>query len=95
MPERPSSRPAPALLASVEIHGCLVALAPVISSNILGVGYARETQVLVVQFTTGGVYAYHRVTVGKHADFLAAKSKGQWLHQHLVGKIMYPCERIL
>ncbi|MGA9977752.1 MAG: KTSC domain-containing protein [Candidatus Sulfotelmatobacter sp.] len=53
------------------------------SSSIASIGYAREQQVLELEFRQSGeVYQYLDVTVDEHAAFLAADSKGTYLNLH-------------
>ena len=55
-----------------------IALQPVSSTHIRGVGYDPRTSTLAVQFREGGVYHYHAVPQELHEQFLAAPSKGKF-----------------
>jgi KTSC domain len=53
------------------------------SSSIASIGYAREQQVLELEFRQSGeVYQYFDVTADEHTAFLAAESKGTYLNLH-------------
>ena len=53
------------------------------SSSIASIGYAREQQVLELEFRQSGeVYQYFDVPADEHAAFLAAESKGTYLNLH-------------
>lgn len=53
------------------------------SSSIAGIGYAREQQVLELEFRQSGeVYQYFDVPAEEHTAFLAADSKGAYLNLH-------------
>lgn len=54
---------------------------PVSSSNILSIGYDQDSQTLEVEFTNMSVYQYHGVSPEVHEAFMAAESKGAFLHQ--------------
>lgn len=53
-------------------------LIPVVSSNVEGAGFDKETDELVVRYLTGEYWAY-RVGPIMAADFFQAASKGMWL----------------
>jgi KTSC domain len=53
------------------------------SSSIASIGYAREQQVLELEFRQSGeVYQYFDVPADEHTSFLAAESKGTYLNLH-------------
>lgn len=54
-----------------------IPLLPVISSNILAVGYDEPSRTLAVQFISGDVYRYADVPPQAHAALMAAKSIGK------------------
>lgn len=56
------------------------------SSNIQGVAYNDDTQVLTVQFKSGGTYTYDGVSSEKADGFSSAESAGKYLHQNLKGQ---------
>jgi hypothetical protein len=58
----------------------VIALTPVVSSQIAGIGYDPETQTLAVQFTgkagPGSLYHYANFTPEQYAAFSGAESAG-------------------
>ena len=62
------------------------------SSNIAAIGYDREAQRLLVQFTNGSVYSYSDVPVEVFDNFKAAESKGRYLNDYIKG--VYNYERV-
>jgi hypothetical protein len=56
------------------------------SSNVHSVGYDQKARKLRVQFNSGGVYDYEDVSPETHAEFMAAPSKGKYLHQNIKGR---------
>lgn len=64
-------------------------LVPVKSQNVAAIGYDAEAKILSVQFKgSGRVYRYSNVPPQVHADFMAAESKGSFLHTDIRGQ--YP-----
>lgn len=63
---------------------------PVSSSNVAAIGY--ENGVIEVHFHSGAVYQYSDATEALFQAFLAAPSKGSFVHQHL--KDCLPTTRI-
>jgi len=59
------------------------------SSNIEAIGYIKETKELMVQFTSGVVYAYYDVPEEVYQDFLDAESKGKYLAEHIKDAYKY------
>jgi hypothetical protein len=55
-----------------------IALQPVSSTHIRGVGYDPRTSTLAVQFREGGIYHYHATPPQLYEEFLAAPSKGKF-----------------
>ena len=62
----------------------------VVSSNVSAIGY--KDGILEVHFRSGAVYQYHNTTQNLYIEFLAAPSKGKFVHQRL--KNHYPFIRI-
>lgn len=61
-----------------------ITLSPVTSSQIESIGHSGDT--LAVKFKSGGLYHYHGVTSGQHADLIGAESIGKHLSQHIKSK---------
>ncbi len=59
---------------------------PVESSAFVSVGYHPESQILALEFKSGGVHHLHGVTPEDADAFQTAKSLGAHFHQHLRGK---------
>ncbi len=59
------------------------------SSNIAGFGYAKDGQVLIVEFNSGGRYNYYDVPEIIFERMKAASSKGQFLAQNVKGVFRY------
>ncbi len=62
------------------------------SSNIDAIGYNRRRTTLYVRFLNGGLYGYFGVSKDVFDEFLAAESKGKFLHAHI--KSTYEYEKI-
>lgn len=62
-----------------------IALQPVESSQVSGVGYDEASKTLAVQFKFGAraIYHYTGVEPQTYADFMAAKSKGVFFKEHI------------
>ena len=58
------------------------------SSNIGSVGYEIETQMLELEFHSGGVYRYSDVPKVIYRGLMRAASKGSYFHQNIKGR--YP-----
>lgn len=56
------------------------------SSNIKSVGYDPAKQLLEVEFGSGGVFHYHKVSPQAHAALLKAKSIGTHFHAKIRGR---------
>lgn len=67
-------------------------LVTVESSAVYAFGYDDEHQTLDVVFYRSGVYRYFDVPRNVYEDWLAAESKGHYLHQAIIGS--YPYERL-
>jgi len=57
-------------------------LVKVISSDVDMIGY--EDGFIVVQFLNGSIYKYPNCTQAMFNEFLAAPSKGKFVHQRLI-----------
>ena len=55
-------------------------LTPVKSSNIAGAEYLAGDQVMLIRYHDGALYARLRVTPGQYVGFMAAPSKGAFVH---------------
>jgi hypothetical protein len=56
---------------------------PVSSSVIAAIGYDEEREVLEVEFTSGTIYRYLRVSLDVYEDFLASRSKGTFFNERI------------
>jgi lysyl-tRNA synthetase class 2 len=65
---------------------------PVSSSMIAAVGYDEDREVLEVEFSSGTVYRYLRVSLAVFEAFLAARSKGRFFNERI--KDAYPWEQV-
>ena len=59
------------------------------SSNVRSVGYDEASQTLEVEFHNGGIYHYYGVPVSIYQGFMAAGSKGTYLHNHIKDRYRY------
>lgn len=48
------------------------------SSNLSGVGYDPDLEILIVEFTSGGIYAFHGVPPEVYTSFQNAPSMGRY-----------------
>lgn len=64
---------------------------PVISSNIVSVGYDSQSLTLEIEFNNG-IYLYHDVPDHIYQELINSDSKGSYLHNHI--KNAYNHERI-
>lgn len=53
------------------------------SSNLQGVRYDPETQVLGVQFKSGSTYEYDDVPIEEYEGLMAASSKGSYFNSNI------------
>ncbi len=65
---------------------------PVSSSDIRSVGYDRDTQVLEIEFHSGGSYQYSNVPGSVYVGLMSAGSHGRYFHDFIKGK--YPYRRV-
>ncbi len=59
------------------------------SSNLKSVGYDRETNVLEIEFHSGGVYQYLNVPESVFKALLNAVSKGTYFHDNIKERYRY------
>ncbi len=59
------------------------------SSNIVSVGYDKESLVLEVEFKKGKVYRYSDVDGLTYAGLLTAESVGKYFHQNIKDKFSF------
>jgi len=63
------------------------------SSNVEAIGYDEERHALRVRFRNGTLYEYSQVSPEVFRTFLAAPSKGSFVHE-VLRKGGYACRRI-
>jgi KTSC domain len=56
---------------------------PVQSSNLRSIGYEAETELLEVEFRTGGLYEYSGVPPEVHAALMSAQSHGSYFSREI------------
>ena len=64
----------------------------VTSSTIVSAGYAAQSEILEIEFKSGGIYQYYNVPESVYQEFMASDSKGKFLHVYI--KPTYPCSRV-
>ena len=64
---------------------------PVISSNIVSIGYDPEIQTLEIEFKNGSVYQYSGVPSDEFDSFMSAYSMGTYFHARIKH---YPCIKL-
>lgn len=62
---------------------------PVESSMIVSVGYDPVADILEVEFTSGHVYQYGEISQETYRELMAADSKGQYFHAHILNQYPY------
>lgn len=65
---------------------------PVVSSNLMSVGYDPTTETLEVEFSSGSIYQYANVPQSMYEQLMQADSKGGFLNFHV--KDNYPVSRV-
>jgi hypothetical protein len=65
---------------------------PVESSMMRSVGYDPLMSILEIEFTSSHVYQYGEISEETYREFLAADSKGQYFHEHILDH--YPYTRV-
>jgi hypothetical protein len=53
------------------------------SSNLLSVGYEQDSEVLEIQFKSGGIYQYSKVPPNIYASLMAASSHGKYFSAYI------------
>ena len=61
----------------------------VVSSDIRSVGYDGSSQVLEIEFHSGGVYQYYSVPRSVYNALMQASSHGTYFHRHIKGIYRY------
>jgi hypothetical protein len=56
---------------------------PASSSNINSIGYDRQSNILEVEFSSGGIYQYFDVPEHLYDNLMNASSKGQFLNDYI------------
>lgn len=64
-------------------------LDPVKSSVVAAIGYDYRGRKLFVEYVSGNLYRYDDVPAGVHRDFMDARSKGEYLNDHILGQYEY------
>jgi hypothetical protein len=54
---------------------------PVASSNIASIGYETDSQVLEVEYISGGIYQYMNVPGDIHEELMSSSSKGNYMNR--------------
>lgn len=57
---------------------------PVKSSNIKSIGYAKDLNILEIEFTNGNIYDYSGVKENEFNSLMEAKSKGKFFHSFII-----------
>ena len=65
---------------------------PVKSSNLHSVGYDKKSQILEIEFHSGGVYEYSEVPKEIHEGLMWASSLGKYYHQNIKGQ--FPSKKL-
>lgn len=66
-----------------------IAITPVKSLQLAGIGHDPATNTLAVKFSNGGIYHYEGVTAKDYAAFLGAKSHGSHFGTAIRGKFKH------
>jgi hypothetical protein len=61
----------------------MVQISPVVSSNIAGIGFDKESETLRVEFHNGSAFEYFDVPESLHAEFMQSESKGRFFAQNI------------
>jgi len=62
------------------------------STNIHSIGYDEKSQILEIEFLSGGVYEYSEIRKELHEDLMAAPSHGKYYNQHIKGE--FPSKKL-
>ena len=69
-----------------------IARAPVESSSLVSIGFARQARVLEIEFRSGAIYRYLGVPLAVFDGLKKAESKGRYFAQSIRGK--YEFQRV-
>jgi hypothetical protein len=64
-------------------------MVPVSSSDLARVGYDSNTEMLRVEFNSGGVYEYYGVPESEYLGLMNAGSKGSYFHGNIKNHYRY------
>jgi hypothetical protein len=62
---------------------------PVTSTDICSIGYDADSQILEIEFNSGGIYQYSDVPSGEYDGIMAADSKGKYLHANIKNRYSF------
>jgi hypothetical protein len=62
---------------------------PVTSTNLRSVGYDSTSQILEIEFHSGGIYQYLNVPSNVYSSLLSAGSKGSYFHSFIKDRYQY------
>lgn len=62
---------------------------PVSSSDLRSVGYDPKSQILEIEFNSGGVYQYSAVPENVYRELMGASSHGQYFHRNIKNSYSY------
>jgi hypothetical protein len=62
---------------------------PVISTNILAIGYELDNLVLEIEFSHGAVYQYSGVPEGEYDGIMNADSKGKYFNANIKNRYSF------
>jgi len=62
---------------------------PVVSSDIRSVGYDDQSQILEIEFHSGGIYQYYSVPRAVYEGLMNAPSHGKYFHAHVKAVFRY------
>lgn len=67
---------------------------PVESSLITAVGYDEATEILRIEFKSGGTYDYMMVPTHVYEDMMASESIGKFFLRRIKGNSDFPFEKV-
>jgi hypothetical protein len=59
------------------------------SSNLRSVGYDDSTNILEIEFNSGGIYQYFNVPLAVYQGLMNAPSHGKYFHRHIKDTYRY------
>jgi len=59
------------------------------SSNLKSIGYDQSSNILEVEFLSGGIYQYFKVPSQIYLELMKATSKGSYFHKNIKNKYKY------